>query len=154
MKCPNGRTGYLLVEMIVFMTIVGIASSIAILLLRTNFRIWRQIDHHDAITAIFDSAAAQLRRDVWGAQSIRPDGRTLSITGPDGQTIEWDAETAKGIVRAERRGSQSAERRWDDMDRSVRFEAVESGLTLIVEGEGGGALHLPSELMLLKGARR
>src|SRR5579864_6281466 len=98
MRC---RRGYLLLETMVAIGVLVVAGSMAIGIAHWSLKYLRSTQIAESHTAALDQAVAQLRSDVWCAESIHAiDGRTLLLEA-DGAQITWQLGNDSAITRKE-----------------------------------------------------
>jgi len=86
------RRGYLLVEMLILLVVLGIFALIAGKLMVTSIKAMTLTRHREETARRFDLAISRLRADVGSATLIESDAESATLRHPDGRTIVWRVE--------------------------------------------------------------
>lgn len=151
MRClPRPRRGFLLVEMLIAIGMIGIFIIVSGKLFSTTLRLTHASQAATAGAATFESSARALRRDVWGAAEITvlPGGGVIIRQG-DGASISWRAEDDGALVRRDEAAHPSVQR-WPEMGTKVTLQPDRAGL---VVRTGEGEMLLVSQVLLSHGSK-
>jgi hypothetical protein len=148
--------GFVLVEAIAWIGLLGIVAAVAMPLFRSTFRILHDSAAKQSIDVREDVVLQKLRSDVWAARSIELVGpHAIRIRMPDDKTIIW--EYSDTFSRLTRRSEDSRdERGWD------RFGVIEFAIEgpmlkvrVVADGQWPDETRvLVSQFMLLGGDPR
>jgi hypothetical protein len=105
--------GFVLVEAIAWIGLLGIVAAVATPLFRSTFRILHDSAARQSTDVREDVVLQQLRSDVWAARSIELDGpHAVRIRLADDKSIMWEySDTLSRLTRNS--GDRSDERGWD-----------------------------------------
>jgi len=105
--------GYLLVEMLVIIGLMGIALLIEAQLFRTAMKLISSEPAAANETVSLNHLTTQLRRDVWASHTIEtPDANTLVLTLSDSQSVRWSFGNS-GIDRTDSAAGTASPAHWD-----------------------------------------
>jgi hypothetical protein len=147
----------------VSIALLGVFAVVATRLIGTTMRLYREAGAAEGEARLVDSAIEQLRRDVWGARDVKPQGtQSVLITTGAGRIVSWQVDVSETLIRSERIDPKNAAepdlqadlappRQWPEIGGRVAFEW--DGAELIVQGADGGAdraggLRLLSQIKL------
>jgi type II secretory pathway pseudopilin PulG len=144
-------TGYLLVEMMIILGLLGVATVLAFQLFRQSSRATLEASNQQAKQMRFDQAMQQLRADVWTASNLKTaSAHDLQIETADGHITEWRYDGA--LRRGQPVKATDPARHWDDLGFTLSFRVIGPTAVVRIEpepGEFGGDVVLPSQTMLL-----
>jgi type II secretory pathway component PulJ len=92
------RRGYLFLEMMATLALLGIFTVLATRVGLDLQRSWQRADRYDRTLRTLDWITPSLAQDVWRAASIRLNGNALILTDAQGQQIHWTADS-NGTLR-------------------------------------------------------
>ncbi len=127
---PGRPRGFLLVEMLITIGMIGIFIVVSGKLFATTLRLTHASHVAAGGVATFESSVRTLRRDVWGAAEITalPKGGMLIRQG-DGASIIWTAEDDGALVRRDE-ALPPARRRWPGLGAKLTLHPHSGGLVV------------------------
>jgi type II secretory pathway pseudopilin PulG len=95
---PRDPRGFMLIEMMVWLTIIAVVMLLLTEMMISGMRIAKQTTARDILIGRVDSALDALRRDAWRAESIQAIGSEVAFVEPDG-VIFWRMEAGHVLTR-------------------------------------------------------
>jgi type II secretory pathway pseudopilin PulG len=146
-----------LLETMAALALIGVFATVTSHFFHSWATITQQTSAASATALSLDSAIAQLRRDVWGAQEIKPAAhRGVMIRPASGTWITWDVDADGALVRAGAVEGREETYRWPDLGPGLSLRSHGEGAILTVEEPKSGrkqVLRLVSQVQLLRRAR-
>lgn len=127
--------GWLLIEMLVVLSLLGLFLLLASRLFIGIARIERDTRHNQMMVTRFDSMLWRLRRDVWHATAIdAPGNAALNLTLSTGERVMWAFDEA-----VTREGSDGS-RNWTKLPPAMAF-TVAPGRVILTAGSDAADDH-------------
>ncbi len=156
-RCRFHRRGLTLAHVLVALALLSAFSLAATELLRSTLRVSRDSNEMSGLSARFDAAVVQLRRDVWNAAKLKtPDERTARVENADGGIVTWAVTEQGGFVRTESVADKTDRQEWPAVAAGISFE-IDGPVLLLAEaadGRGDGRkIPFVSQIALAREAR-
>ena len=151
-KCRWRPAGFLLIEMMICLALMGVGALIATQVFHVTLRVWRDTERQQANESAIDSAVRQLREDAWGATSIElHSDHHVTLETADGTIVHWTWNAADAPL-ARLPNGEAEPRRWSRFPGTLTFAVRGPTVVLRLQPDPHGLaneLVLPSQAMLL-----
>jgi type II secretory pathway component PulJ len=122
------RQGMMLYEALIAVMFMAVFATLSVEVVRSTLRVSRDAGEAAALSARFDGAVAQLRRDVWGAAKVSStDPATLRIELPNAKPVMWTVTKDGALSRA----AESDHQKWPEVAAGLTFEADATTVTIV-----------------------
>ena len=147
MRPSQNNRAFTITELLVLLLLFGVASLLSARLFTSSMQVIASAPQSQTHFAAIDRIAAELRRDVWGANKIEiPDPHTLVLNQSDSTSVRWQL-TDEGITRA----SSSGDQRWP-LNMSLTF--AQHGAVVVLQNDAGEQLRFVDQFLAGSGEAR
>ena len=95
---PRPARGFMLIEILVWLSIMAAVSLLMIEMMVSGMRIARQTSQRDVMIGRVDMALNMMRRDAWRAEAIEAIGDQVAFVEPEG-VVFWRMEKGNILMR-------------------------------------------------------
>ena len=144
------RRGYLFIEVLVVIAVLGIASVVLSEAFQLAIRSMGRTAEAQNRWARTDGAVARLRSDIWQSREVRATtaGDSLRVVMAD-RTVRWDIDPAGTLSRTvEPGGLPEPSRSWAQTAEHWSFRAEDASVELVDTSPNGGRVTFISQLSL------